>query len=123
LKAFYFCVTERDQKEARKVNERQQGMFECLSAASLSSVLFPNGRNRVAVRKSDTWQRCFHSTIQDFRISFGFNSGSDNDTDSDIGSESDSDSDSDTDSDNGSESDGDIDCNSETDSDIDSELH
>jgi len=108
-------------------------MFECLSVASLSSVLFPNGRNRVAVRKSDTWQRCFHSTIQDFRLSSGFNTGSDNDSDSDTGSESDSDIDCDSDSDNesvtdtdsdiGTESDSDNDCDSETDSDNDSELH
>jgi hypothetical protein len=28
----------------------------------------PNGRNRAAVRKSDTWQSCIHSTIQDLRV-------------------------------------------------------
>ena len=87
-------------------------MFECLSAASLSTVLFPNGRNRVAVRKSDTWQR-FHSTIQHFRTSPGFNTGSDNDTDSDSDSESD-----DIDIDSGTDSESD---DTDIDRDIDSE--
>jgi hypothetical protein len=99
-------------------------MFERLSAASLSSVLFPNGRNRVAVRKSDTWQRCFHSTIQDFRISSGFNKAVTMTMTVTVTlavkmTVTMTMSDTDTDSDNGSESDSDIDCDSET----NSELH